>query len=59
MFSIFKKKSALERLQSSYEALMKESFRLSHTDRKKADELYAQAERVAAEIEALKKEKED
>lgn len=54
MFSFLKKKSPIERLQASYEALMKESYQLSHTDRKKADSLYAKAEEIAAEIAKLK-----
>lgn len=54
MFSFLKKKSPIERLQASYEAMMKESYQLSHTDRKKADALYAKAEEIAAEIAKLK-----
>ncbi len=54
MFSFLKKKSPIERLQASYEAMMKESYQLSHTDRKKADELYAKAEEIANEIAKLK-----
>ncbi|MDX5320021.1 MAG: Lacal_2735 family protein, partial [Bacteroidota bacterium] len=48
MFSLFKKKSPIERLQDSYEALMKESYQISHSDRKKADALFAKAEEIAA-----------
>jgi len=54
MFSLFKKKSPIERLQATYEALMKESYQISHTDRKKADELFSKAEEIAAEIVQLK-----
>jgi len=54
MFSFLKKKSPIERLQASYEAMMKESYQRSHTDRKKADELYAKAEEIANEIAKLK-----
>lgn len=54
MFGLFKKKSPIEKLQSQYEALMKESFDLSKTDRKKADEKAAEADQIAQEIEKLK-----
>lgn len=56
MFSLFKKKSPIERLQNTYEALMQESYQLSHSDRKKADSLYAKAQEILAEIDKLKKE---
>lgn len=55
MFSFFKKKSEVEVLQEKYEKLMKESHKLSTTDRAAADEKYAEAERVADQIQALKK----
>jgi len=53
MFGIFKKKTPLEQLQKRYEVLMAESHRLSKTDRKAADEKFAEAESVAQEIERL------
>lgn len=54
MFSFFKKKSPVEKLQQKYQQLMKESFDLSKLDRKKADQKVAEAELVLAEIEKLK-----
>lgn len=56
MFSIFKKSNPIEKLQKRYQQLMEESHRLSKTDRKAADEKFAEAEAVAREIEALTRE---
>jgi|TARA_B110000261_G_scaffold112848_1_gene126058 hypothetical protein len=52
--SFFKKKTELEKLQSKYESLLKESFDLSKTDRTKSDSKRAEAEECANEIEKLK-----
>ena len=54
MFSFFKKKTPIEKLQQKYEQLMKASFELSKVDRKQADQKVAEAELVLAEIELLK-----
>ena len=54
MFGIFKKKTPLEKLNEKYQKLMKESFKLSKTDRKAADSKVAEAEIVLKEIDALK-----
>lgn len=54
MFNLFKKKSALEKLQEQYEKLSKEAFQLSKTDRTKSDEKTAEAEAVLKQIDALK-----
>jgi len=54
MFSFLKGKSKIEKLQAQYEKLMKTSHAFSHQDRKKADQLFAEAEAIAKQIEALK-----
>jgi thiamine biosynthesis lipoprotein ApbE len=53
MFGLFKKKDKKAELQKKYEALLKEAFDLSSTDRKASDIKQAEAEAVAKEIEAL------
>lgn len=55
IFSLFKKKTEIERLQQKYQALTEASFQLSKTDRVAADEKTAEAEEVANQIESLKK----
>lgn len=55
MFNIFKKKSELEQLQTKYKKLMAEAHSLSHQDRKASDQKIAEAEEVANQIDALKK----
>ncbi len=52
---MFWKKDPIKKLQKQYEELNKEAFRLSKIDRTKSDQKYAEAEKVAQEIEALKK----
>ena len=54
MFGLFKKKTALEKLELKYKRLLDESFKLSTIDRKKSDLKRAEAEAVIEEIEALK-----
>jgi archaellum component FlaC len=54
MFSIFKKKSEIEKLQDQYAALMKESHALSQKDRAAGDKKFAEAEEIAKQIEKLK-----
>ena len=53
MFGLFKSKSEVEKLQKSYENLMKEWHRLSTIDRAKSDEKYAEAQDIMTKIEAL------
>ncbi|WP_104734002.1 Lacal_2735 family protein [Hanstruepera ponticola] len=53
MFGIFKKQSEIESLQKKYAKAMKDWHRLSTTDRKASDEVYAQAQSIAEQIEAL------
>ncbi len=55
MFKLFKKKSEIEILQLKYEKLMKESHRLSTINRSKGDEKFAEADKIASEIDELKK----
>lgn len=57
MFSLFKKKSQEEKLQDLYKKLLEESYKLSHSNRKKADEKLAEANQVLEQIEALKNNK--
>jgi len=53
MFGLFKKKSEKEKLQEKYEKLQKESFELSTTNRKLADQKAFEANEVMKEIENL------
>jgi hypothetical protein len=53
MFGLFKKTSEKEKLQKEYAKLMAEAHKLSHSDRRKADEKVAEAEEVAKKIDAL------
>ncbi len=41
------------RLEKRYHRLLKESYQLSHTDRKKSDAKAAEAEQVRQQIDAL------
>lgn len=54
MFQLFHKKNPLQKLQSEYKKLMEEAHVLSQRDRKSSDAKYAEADRVAKEIEKLK-----
>lgn len=56
LFSIFKKKSEVERLRDQYQALLKASFELSKTDRTASDQKAAEAHKIAKKIEALEQE---
>lgn len=55
MFGLFKKKSELEKLQEEYKSLLSKSHKVSHSNRKEADELMAKAEEVAKKIDVLRK----
>ncbi|WP_157493527.1 Lacal_2735 family protein [Draconibacterium sediminis] len=55
MFNIFKKDPA-KRLQKQYDKLMEENYHLSKTNRKLADQKYAEAEAVMQKIIALKQQ---
>jgi hypothetical protein len=53
MFSLFRKKSELDRLTEQYAQLLEESFKLSTTDRRASDLKRAEAEALVARIEEL------
>jgi hypothetical protein len=53
MFGLFKKKTEKEKLQETYAKLMKESYKVSHTNRTVSDKLMAEAEEVAKKIDTL------
>ena len=53
MFGLFKKKTEVERLQSKYEALLKEAFGLSKINRSKSDQKTFEADEVYKQIEIL------
>ena len=55
MFGIFKKRSALDKLQKQYENYMKEWHALSTTNRAESDRKYAEAQRILEQIEQLQK----
>ena len=57
MFGLFKKKTEVEKLQSKYEALLKEAFELSKINRSKSDQKTFEAEEVSKQIEILKQKK--
>ena len=54
MFGLFKKKSEKEKLNETYQKLMKEYHRLSTIDRKQADHKMAEADAIAKKIDAIK-----
>ena len=53
MFGIFKKKSAIEKLQDRYKKLMSEWHELSTTNRTASDLKYAEAQKLLDEIDLL------
>lgn len=53
MFSIFKKKSKVDKLDDQYRKLLKEAHRLSTVNRKLSDEKMAEADLLLKEIEKL------
>lgn len=54
MFSFFRKKSELDRLNEQYTQLLEESFKLSTTDRRASDLKRAEAEALVPRIEELR-----
>ena len=54
MFNLFKK-DRLKQLTKQYDQLMEESFRLSKTNRKLADQKYAEADVIMQKMVDLKK----
>ncbi|MGY5351489.1 Lacal_2735 family protein [Wenyingzhuangia sp. IMCC45533] len=55
MFSFLRKKSPLEKLEEQYKKLLKEAHQLSTVNRTQSDAKIAEAEKIALEIEQLKK----
>ena len=53
MFGLFKKKSAKEKLQDRYAALLQEAHSLSTTNRKMSDQKTFEAEEVMKKLEKL------
>ena len=54
MFGLFKRKSEIDILQDKYAKAMKDWHRLSATDRQASDKVYAEAEALAEQIDAIK-----
>ncbi|MEQ9290064.1 MAG: Lacal_2735 family protein [Cyclobacteriaceae bacterium] len=54
MFNLFRKKSAVEKLEIQYRKLLEESYKLSTIDRKLSDAKQAEAEEVLKQIEIAK-----
>jgi|TARA_R110000737_G_scaffold202403_1_gene221648 hypothetical protein len=55
MFNLFKKKSPIDKLNEQYKKLLAEAHQLSTTNRTMSDSKVAEANKVADQIEALKK----
>ena len=53
MFGLFKKKTEREKLEAQYDALIKKSYELSHSNRAESDRVQAQAQEVLKMLEAL------
>jgi len=56
MFGLFKKKSQKEKLESEYEKLLQESYKLSTVNRAASDAKAAEANELLQKIEALESE---
>ena len=54
MFGIFKKKTAVEKLEEKYKKVMEECFKLQSINRSDSDEKYLEADNILKEIEKLK-----
>jgi len=50
MFGLCKKKTEKEKLQETYETLMKNAYKVSHFSRTDADKIMAEAEELAKKI---------
>lgn len=53
MFGLFKKKTEKEKLEERYDAMIKKSYELSHTNRAESDKLAAEADALLKKIESL------
>ena len=54
MFGIFKKKTEKEKLQETYNKLLKEAYEASHSNRTLADKIMTEAEEFGKKIDLLK-----
>lgn len=54
MFGIFKRKSALEKLENQYAIALKEAFTLSKINRTASDAKQVEAENILSQIESLR-----
>jgi hypothetical protein len=54
--ALFKRKSEADRLRKRYEKLMKEAFQVSKIDRKRSDQIYAEADALMEKISGLESE---
>lgn len=54
MFSIFKKKTPLDKLKEAYKKCLKEAYDLSKTNRKASDTKATEADTLLKKIERLK-----
>jgi len=54
MFGIYKKKTAVEKLEEKYKKVMEEGFKLQSINRSDSDEKYLEADNILKEIEKLK-----
>ena len=55
MFGIFKKKSALEKLEDQYQKKMKEGYELQSINRRDSDQKFLEAQEILDQIDLLKK----
>ena len=53
MFGLFKKKTEREKLEAEYDALIKKSYELGHSNRAESDRVQAQAQEVLQKLDAL------
>ena len=53
MLGLFKKKTEKEKLESKYQKIVAEAYKLSHTDRKASDLLTAEADALLKKIESM------
>lgn len=53
MFGLFKKKTAIDKLNDQYEKLMAQSHTLSTSNRTESDKKFAEAQAVLKEIDAI------
>ena len=56
MFGLFKRKSAVEKLEEQHAKLLEEAFRLSKTDRAASDAKTAEAAELEKRIAAMQKD---